>query len=330
MKKIINLLLSLILLTSCATTTVESKIEVKVLILSCFEIGEMSGDDPGEVQFYYEEYCIDSTVYTIEDGKDGSFYYKDGIGLYVNGMTKANASTNVLCLLKDERFDFSNAYIISTGCAGGAEGYAVMGDVVIASAIVDYDIGHTADERDLLYKEDPVWYEDSTYVGLNYKLLNQDLVNELYELTKDIKLETTEKTMKSMSFNFDDADWAIRNPQVIKGTNVSSDNYWKGEYNHDKAVYMCNYYDTPDPFAATEMENSAIALVLEKMGLLDRYIILRDIVNMDVFTDYNTPESLWNPDYTFDTNGETIDIFGTAMENNFKVGKVIIEYLLNK
>ena len=52
---VITLLLSLFLLSSCGDT--DEKTKVKVLIIPKFEVGEMTGDFPGEAQFFYEKYC---------------------------------------------------------------------------------------------------------------------------------------------------------------------------------------------------------------------------------------------------------------------------------
>ena len=55
------------------------KEEIKVLILPKFESGEMSGDFPGEAQYYYEAYTMGGEEYEIEGGMDGSkLYVKDG------------------------------------------------------------------------------------------------------------------------------------------------------------------------------------------------------------------------------------------------------------
>jgi len=49
--------------------------------------------------------------------------------------------------LSDERFDFSDAYILSTGCAGSAEGYGIMGDVFVITAAADYDLASEDSEE---------------------------------------------------------------------------------------------------------------------------------------------------------------------------------------
>ena len=97
---------------------------------------------------------------------------------------------------------------------------------------------------------------------------------------------------------------------------------------------MVQTYECPDPYAVTEMEDIAVCAAAKRMGMLDRVIILRGSVNMDVFMLGATPESLWSPDQTALTlasedNVEAADIFVTAMKNNFTVGRVIIDAILN-
>ena len=96
---------------------------------------------------------------------------------------------------------------------------------------------------------------------------------------------------------------------------------------------MTETYGCPDPYALTEMEDAALAVVLDRMGMLDRYIIIRDSVNMDVFMNGATAESLWDPNFdeslASEESVESADIFATAMENNFKVGSVVIDAIVN-
>ena len=88
----------------------------------------------------------------------------------------------------------------------------------------------------------------------------------------------------------------------------------------------------PDPYATADMEDVAVARTAERMGMLDRLIILRGSVNMDVFMLGVTPESLWgNAEATTLASEESIeaaDIFETAMRNNFNVSRMIIDQIL--
>lgn len=315
-------------------TVMNRKEKIKVLILPKFEIGEMSGDDAGEAQYYYEQYCRGGKEFEFEDGLRNAVYIKNGIALYQPGMGKVNCASNLTRLLEDDRFDFSDAYIVSTGCGGGSTGTCVMGDVVIGTAVVDYDLGYKADPREMADDGRPAWFRDSDYDSFSHKLLDEDLMERLFQAAKDVKLESTDRTRSFMAHSFDNAEWACREPKVMKGTIVTSDNYWKGKYDHESAVFICNEYGCPDDFAVSEMEDVALAVVADKYGLLDRFIIIRDVVDEDTFMGGATPESLWDPEnyrsVTSDESGESADIFATAMKNNFEVGKVVIETILQK
>ena len=292
-------------------------ISIKVLILPKFENGEMTGDFPGEAQYYYDAYVKDGDEYDITGGFEGNkLYVKDGVALYVTGMGKVNSAMSLQAILSDSRFDFSDAY-----------------DVYVITATVDYDLGHHADPRELTDESDATWYHDDSYDSASYKILNQDLCNKVYDLVKDVKIETTDNTRAYMAAAFDNAEWATRDPEVLKGTTVTSDNYWKGEHGHETALLMTETYSCPDPYALTEMEDNALAVVLDRFGMLDRYIIIRDSVNTDVFMNGATPESLWDPNFEdsldSESSVESADIFATAMENNYKVGSVVVDAILD-
>ena len=312
----------------------ESPLPVKVLLLPKFEVGEMAGDFPGEAQYYFEQYLTGAEAYDVPNGDDGfKLYYKDGVALGLLGMGKVNAALNTMAILSDSRFDYSQAYIIDTGCAGSAVGTTVMGDVFLITAAVDYDLGHHADGRELADPDGTTWFRDEKFDDSAVVLSNQALVERVYALVKDAPIETTERTRNYMINSFDGAEWAARDPQVLRGTTVSGDNYWKGPHGHENALLMAETYQCPDPYVTTEMENVAVARAVERMGLLDRLIIIRDSVNMDVFMQGDTPESLWEnaeaKTLATDEGVESADIFQTAMKNNFDVGRIIIDRILD-
>lgn len=312
--------------------TVENPEKIEVLILPKFENGEMSGDFPGEAQYYYENYLAGGEEYEIKGGFPGhKLYVKDGVALYVTGMGKVNASMSATAVLLDPRFDFSNAYVISTGCGGTATGYSVMGDVFVMSACIDFDLGHHADPREMTIPSETTWFHDASYDDASYKLLDQDLVSVVYDLVKDVEIETTERTRNFMAAAFPGFDWAVRDPEVLLGTTVTADNYWKGVYDEANARLMTETYGAPDPYAMSEMEDTAIAVALDRLGMLDRYIVIRDSVNMDVFMNGANPEYLWagvEDSLASESSVESADIFATAMENNYKVGSVVVDAIL--
>ncbi|MGN0905898.1 MAG: hypothetical protein ACI4NM_02015 [Bullifex sp.] len=335
MKKCITMILMLVLvLTSVfAQGAMESeKIPVKVLILPKFEIGDITGDFPGEAQYYYDAYVKGGDEYEIKGGFEGNpLYVKDGVALYVTGMGKVNSALSLQAVLSDDRFDFSECYFFSTGCAGSATGYTVMGDVFVITACADFDLGHHADNREMADQDATTWFHDEGYDSSAFKLLNQELTDKVYELVKDTEISTTEKTRRVMALTFDNAEWAVRDPKVQKGTTVSGDNYWKGAYDEANARLICVTYGAPDPYALTEMEDVALAVVLDRYGYLDKYIIIRDSVNMDVFLYGTNPENLWSMDDSLasDESVESADVFATARKNNFLVGSRIVDAIIS-
>ena len=311
-------------------------IPVKVLILPKFEIDEMSGDFPGEAQYYYEHYLLDGAEsYSIPDGAEvNKLYVKDGVALYVLNMGKVNAALGTIEVLSDPRFDFSDAYIISTGCAGSSVESTVMGDMFVISAAVDYDLGHHADIREMEDKAAETWFHDEALDSAAMIRLNPELTDRVWEMVKDLPMETTERTRNFMKAAFEGAEWASRDPKVLRGTTVTGDNYWKGAYDHANALKMVRVYECPDPYVTTEMEDIAVCLAAKRMGMLDRVIVLRVSVNMDVFMQGVTPDRLWNPEYEQTPEAEyskmeVADIFATAMKNNFTVGSRIIDAILS-
>ena len=125
-----------------------------------------------------------------------------------------------------------------------------------------------------------------------------------------------------------------REPMVMRGTTVTGDNFWKGRYDHRNAEAMIEAYGCTDPFAATEMEDIAVARTVDRFGLLDKLIDLRVSVNMDVFASGVTPENLWRPSsndsLASESSEESVDVFSTAMKNNYEVGRIIIDDILSK
>ena len=310
-------------------------IPVKVLILPKFEIGQMYGDFPGEAQYYYERYLDGAESYDIPGGTERSrLYVRNGVAMYVLGVGKVTAALSTMAVLSDTRFDFSDAYILSTGCAGSAVGSTVMGDVFVISAAVDYDLGHHADIREMEEQTAETWFYDEDFADAAVIRLNPELTDKVWETVKDLPMETTEKTRSFMSAAFGGAEWAVRDPKVLRGTTVTADNYWKGEYGHANALKMIREYECPEPYVTTEMEDIAVCAAAKRMGLLDRVIVLRDSVNMDVFMPGSSPDRLWNPEYDMKTNlasdesPEAADIFSTAMKNNFTAGSAVIDAIL--
>ena len=335
---ILAALLFALTLSACADKTGKTeKTALKVIIIPKFEIGEMSGDFPGEAQLFYEKYCMGCEEVAIPNMcKTGHFYMnKDtGVGILVTGSGKTAAGLSLMAVLSSGRYDYSDAYIVSVGCAGGSVEECTLGDVILVTAACDYDLGHHVDVNERENTDTCVmWFGDDSYVDYEYEAMNYALYEKAYELIKDVPLQTTEKAKTVMAKNFQRSGDAVL-PSVRLGTALSGDNYWKGEYGHETAKFIAEFYGCAYPYMATEMEEVAIANTADCFDLRFRMVSLRAIVNMDVFMNGETPESTWG-EYTSynekveNENTETLDIFEPAMHNLFDTGSIVIDAILN-
>ena len=326
-------LLLIVPLSGCSSKPKDTRMPVRVLILPKFELGELTGDFPGEAQHFYEEYLAGGDVYDIDGCPEANkLYYKNGVAMCMLGQGKVNAALSTSAVLSDERFDFSDAYILAVGCGGTAEGYGILGDVFVISAAVDFDLGHHADPREMDNKTGTTWFHDESLDDSAVVMLDPDLTECVFELVEGVPLQTTENTVRFLNKEYPGEAWADRMPQVKRGTSVSSDNYWKGTYDHQNALLITETYGCADPYAISEMEDIAVCQAVKRFGLLDHLIILRVAVNMDVFPAGMTPEKLWGEkteDHVASGNSmESVDIFETGMKNCFDTGKTVIDAIL--
>ena len=313
-------------------------IPVKVLILPKFEIGDIEGDFPGEAQLFYEHYCADCEEIAVPNAPPTSHFYfnqENGVGLLLTGAGKTAAGLSLMSLLFWNVYDFSDAVIISVGCAGGSTGLCTYGDVVLVTAACDLELGHHTSSSELADPENGLtWFPDEdSFNAYNCKQLNAVLYEKAYQLIKDCSLRTTENTKLVIKENFPNEEWANREPRVLRGTAVSADSYWKGVEDHTNAVAAAEYYKCPDSYAVSEMEEIAVMNTAECFDLQNRVISLRVVVNLDTFLKGESPEQLWHDDSDYasqvtEENSETVDIFEPGMENLFDAGQIVIDAIL--
>ena len=310
------------------------KTALRVLIIPKFEIGQMSGDFPGEAQPFYEEYCPGCGEIEIPHMPPTAHFYfndKNGVGILVTDSGKTAAGLSLTAVLSSDLYDYSDTRIVSVGCAGGSAGASTLGDVVLVTSVCDYDLGHHVDAHERKKSSSHVmWFPDDSFADYEYKSLNADLCEKTFEMIKDCPLQTTEEAKTVMRKNFAAYEEEDILPAVKKGTALTGDNYWKGIFGHATADFIADYYGCADPYMVTEMEEIAIANAAECFDLLDRIISLRVIVNMDVFLNNETPESTWGEYKSFNEkvendNTETLDIFEPAMHNLFDTARVVID-----
>jgi purine nucleoside permease len=126
----IILVLAVCVLVLSACSFSPKKKALRVLIIPKFEVGRMSGDFPGEAQLFYEEYCPGCEEIEVPHMPPTSHFYfndKNGVGILVTASGKTAAGLSLMAVLSSERYDYTDARIVSVGCGGGSAGGAAGG-----------------------------------------------------------------------------------------------------------------------------------------------------------------------------------------------------------
>lgn len=271
------------------------KEKLKAVILVPYVASHEDSSEPlAEAAVLYGEYFNDAATLQIAGkGFEGRMYIKNQVGFYIVGEGKTNASMYCSALLNEQSFDFSDTKFILFGCCGAARDVGVVGDIYLIAETLDFDLGYHADFRDIQNNSGHSWYPNESYLRFGYIDLENEFFNKSFEIIKQENAVTTENAKNLMAKTFNNEQWAIRDPKILKATSVTSDSYWKGNYDHENAKYVVDYYKCKYPFAATDMEDIAVAQVFKTYNMLDKLIIMRFAVNMDVFMAGQSSENLW-------------------------------------
>jgi purine nucleoside permease len=286
-----------------------SPIRVKVVVVAMFEVGEDTGDTPGEYQLWVEREHLDQ-VLALPAGYHHVRMNKDGVLGMLTGVATAKAAASVMALGLDPRFDLTKAYWVIAGIGGGDPADVSLGSAVWANHVIDGDIGYEIDAREIpadwptgfvpLRKTTP--YEQPVKPQLDGEAytLNQDLVAWAYQLTKDVPLADSEE-MRVSRARYTGFPNAMKPPFVTRGDTLSAGTFWHGTRMDEWANEWTRYYTGGQGnyvIAAMEDTGTLQALTfLDQAGRADlkRVLVLRTVSNYDREAPGLTPaESLKN------------------------------------
>src|SRR5947209_5934664 len=134
--------------SSAAHAGAAKPIEVKVVVVTMFEIGADAGDKAGEFQLWKARQKLDTRL-PFAHHHDLFLNDKTGVLGMVTGEGTANSATAVMELGMDPRFDLSHAYWLVAGIAGVDPEDASIGSAAWAQYVVDGDLAHEIDAREI-------------------------------------------------------------------------------------------------------------------------------------------------------------------------------------
>ncbi|KXI27719.1 cupin domain-containing protein [Paraglaciecola hydrolytica] len=286
-----------------SSSAVESPIEIKVVVVTMFEIGEDQGDKAGEFQLWKAGQKLDTCLPFPVSHHDICINPQSGVMGIVTGMGIAKATAAIMALGLDPRFDLSHAYWLVAGIAGFDPADASIGSAAWATWLVDGDLAHEIDGREIptdwptgyfpLFANEPVnagtglpapkLSDGYSANGEVYKL-NEKLTDWAFNLTKDLKLSEY-PAMFELREKYTDHPNAQRPPFVLKGDHLASSTFWHGKLMNQWANDWTSYWTQGEGnFVSSGMEDTGAyqAMVyLARANLADRsrFMVLRTASN---------------------------------------------------
>ena len=207
----------------------------------------------------------------------------------VTGIGTAKSATATMALGLDPRFDLSDAYWIVAGIAGIDPENASIGSAVWASYLVDGDLAHEIDPREMpedwdfgyfaRYTTSPFDPNKPEPTGEMF-VANESLRDWAFELTKNVELPDYEALEETRRLYTEHPN-ARKPPFVLKGANIAAMTFWHGAVLNEWANRWVAYWsDNKADYVTSAMEDTGTFQALDyldRLGKVDknRVMVLR-------------------------------------------------------
>lgn len=261
---IIPVLFCVLVGCAAAAAPISRPLEVKVVVVTMFEIGADSGDAAGEFQLWHERQQLD-VRFPFAHHHDLFFNPKSGVLGMVTGEGNVNSASAVMELGMDPRFDLSHAYWLVAGIAGVDPQQASIGSAAWAEYLVDGDLAHEIDAREIpadwptgyfaRHTRQPYDPNKPAPTGEMFRL-NPSLTDWAFELTRRVELGDSQELQETRA-HFIGYPNAQKPPFVLKGDTLSASTFWHGKILNEWAHRWVEYWtDGKGRFVTSAMEDT--------------------------------------------------------------------------
>ncbi len=339
-------LLTVVLMSYGARSVAAShKIPIRVVVVATFELGEDGGDTPGEFQHWVERLPLKVSL-PFSTGRRPLRYNPEThvLGIVV-GSGSINSTASTMALGLDPRFDLTKAYWVLTGIAGVNPNTGSVGSAAWAEWIVDRDLAHEIDSREIPAD----WSTGLVPLGRSLPFenpppspgifspsvyhLNGGLVNWAYQLTARVRLDDT-PDLQAIRAPYVDQPEALRPPHVMKGDEISANDWWLGALMNKSAEEWMDYWTGGKGVAVTTaMEDHGIILALQRLSqakLVDaeRVLVLRGASNFSAPHPGQTAAALLASESSNDS-ATHLSAFLPSLEAVYRTGSPVVQALLS-
>lgn len=281
---------------STATAAVTAPVEVKMVVVTMFEIGEDSGDAAGEFQLWKERAGLTQQFAFPQSHHDLYLNPETGVLGMVTGMGTAKSASAVMALGLDPRFDLTHAYWLVVGIAGVDPEDASVGSAAWARYLVDGDLAHEIDPREMpadwttgyfpLFAKAPFPEKRPESQGEVFTL-NTALAEWAFHLTETVELPDDD-AISALRAHYTATPNGQKPPFVLMGDNLAAMTFWHGDKMNAWANQWVKYWtDGKGEFVTSAMEDTGTMqslTYLDRAGKADaeRLMVLRTASNYSV------------------------------------------------
>ncbi len=310
---------------------------VRVVIVTMFEIGEDTGDRAGEFQLWKERREF-TEILPFLGYKDLHYNGDEQFLLMATGIGTARAAAATMALGMDPRFDLSKAYWLVVGIAGIDPEDATVGSAAWAEYLVDGDLSHQIDAREMpedwpfgyfpRYTTRPLDPDRPEPSGELFQL-NGDLTEWAYQLTRDIVLPD-DPTVQQERALYTAHPNAQGKPIVMKGDHIAALTFWHGSLLNDWANQLVHYWTAGKGNMVTSgMEDTGTyqsMMWLDRINRADkdRMMVLRLGSNFTM----QPPGRTAAENLLKETQGYKYAGLDIAVESGYRVGSVVLDELV--
>lgn len=315
------------------------RIPVKIVIVSLFEIGADSGDQAGEFQLWNTRRQLDTVLPFAQSHHPIHMNTDTGVLGIVTGIGTAKATAAVMALGLDPRFDLSRAYWLVAGIAGIDPEDAPLGSAAWANYVVDGDLGHEIDPREIpaawpsgyFPRGTPSYWgpqKDPNRNGGEVFALNRGLVEWAYQQSRTVILPVY-PGLAAANAPYQSFPRAAGPPIILKGDNLAAMTFWHGALLNRWANDWVDYWTGGQgEFVTSAMEDSGVMQALtylDAIGAADknRALVLRGASNYTV-----PPPGVSAADNLFNEKTHGYSGLDAALETLYLAGSAVIDTLL--
>ena len=315
-------------------------LEIRVVVVTTFEVGNDTGDEPGEIQDWIERYPLTETLSFPQGYRALRYNAKDHVLAILTGAGKSSAAASIMALGLDPRFDLRKAYWILAGIGGIDPERASVGSAVWANHIVDGDLAYEIDGREIpaewttgivaydrampFAQPAPPAISDN---GILVYDLNDGLATWAYELTRKIALPDDDK-LKAARAEYSEMPNAQRPPFVLKGDTLTADRFWIGTQMTDWARKWVPYWTKGyGIFTTSAEEDSAYLQALTFLAHAGRVDLARAL-DLRTGSDFTTPpKGKSAADLLKSEATGNYAAYSQAIENAYVIGSAVVREL---